>query len=73
MFYILIDIVVVEEMIHELKAVLIEPNQRSEIVFSLAHHKTGHTLALFATDHQKNMFQDVLLSVNHPNLHFSTF
>ena len=60
-------------MTHQLKAILIEPNQRSEILFSLGHHRAGHTLALFATEHQKNMFQDVLLSCNHKNMHFATF
>jgi len=60
-------------MTQQLKAILIEPNQRSEILFSLAHHRTGHTLALFATEHQKTLYQDVLLSVNYNNLYFATF
>jgi hypothetical protein len=60
-------------MTYKIKALLIEPDQRSEIVFALAHHRPGCLRMVVADDSQKNFFQDVLLNINFANIYISTF
>lgn len=58
---------------HQIKTLLVEPDQRSEIVFALAHHRSGALRALVADDKQVSFFQDFMLNLNFTNLKFSTF
>jgi ATP-dependent RNA helicase DDX18/HAS1 len=60
-------------MTYQVNAVLVEPHQRSEIIFSLAHHRVGSFVVLFSQPQQQMFFQDVLLNCNYSNLTFLTF
>lgn len=66
-------ILLLKPMTYKIKALLIEPDQRSEIVFALAHHRPGCLRMVVADDSQKNFFQDVLLNINFANIYVSTF
>ena len=56
-----------------LKCVLIEPNQRSEVIFSTAHHRAAPLKVLFATTQQKAFFEDAVINTHYKNISFSTF
>lgn len=58
---------------HQIKTLLVEPEQRSEIVFALAHHRAGNLRVLSANESQTTFFRDFLLNLNFTNLTFSTF
>ena len=58
---------------HDMNAVLIEPDQRSEIVFALAHHRSGSYVALVCSQQQKQFFEDFLLNYHCRNIRFATF
>jgi hypothetical protein len=60
-------------MTYSLDYVLIEPQQRSEIVFSLAHHRATQLQVLVADARQKSFFEDVLTNSNFSNIQFNTF
>jgi hypothetical protein len=50
-----------------------EPNERSEVIFSTAHHRASPLRVLFATAQQKAFFEDAVINTHYKNIAFSTF
>jgi hypothetical protein len=56
-----------------LKVALVNPIQRSEIFFTLAHHRSSTLKVLFATEHQVTFYNDALINTHYKNITFMTF
>ncbi len=56
-----------------LKCVLVEPNERSEVIFSTAHHRSNAMRVLFGTAQQKAFFEDGIINTHYTNITFSLF
>ena len=61
-----------ENKAYEVNLVLIRPEDRSEVVFSLAHYKEGTLCVLVASQQQKVFFSTVVDNYNHKNMVFLT-
>jgi hypothetical protein len=56
-----------------LKCALIEPNERSELIFSIAHYRSNPLRVLFATEQQQKFFEDAIINTHYKNITFSVF
>lgn len=56
-----------------LKCALIEPSERSELIFSIAHHRSSPIRVLFGTAQQQAFFSDALINTHYNNITFSLF